>query len=55
MLLLDENLPDGQRRLLREWRVHFRVVGIDVGRTGTKDENLVPVLHRLPQATFFSF
>jgi len=54
MFLLDENLPEGQRRLLREWRVRFRVVGIDIGRTGTKDENLIPVLHRLPQATFFS-
>jgi len=54
MFLLDENLPEGQRRLLREWRVRFRVVGIDIGRTGTQDENLIPVLHRLPQATFFS-
>ena len=54
MLLLDENIPAGQRLLLREWRIHFRAVGIEVGRKGTKDENLIPVLHRLPQATFFS-
>ena len=54
MLLLDENLPAGQRLLLRDWGLHFRVVGIEVGRTGTKDENLIPVLHGLPQATFFS-
>ena len=54
MLLLDENLPGGQRLLLRNWGLHFRVVGIEVGRTGTKDENLIPVLHRLQQATFFS-
>ncbi len=54
MLLPNENLPAGQQRLLREWRVHFRVVGVEVGRTGTKDENLIPVLHGLPQATFFS-
>jgi hypothetical protein len=54
MVLLDENMPAGQRLLLREWRIHFRVVGIEVGRTGTKDENLIPVLHGLPQATFFS-
>lgn len=54
MLLLDENMPAGQRLLLREWRIHFRVVGIEVGRRGTKDENLIPALHGLPQATFFS-
>jgi hypothetical protein len=54
MLVLDENLPASQRRLLRNWRIRFRVVGADVAAPGTKDENLIPVLHRLPRPTFFS-
>ena len=54
MLVLDENLPAGQRSRLLEWRVHFRVIGADVAAIGTDDENLIPVLHRLPQRTFFS-
>ncbi len=54
MLVLDENLPASQQQLLRKWRIRFRVVGIEVAIAGTKDENLVPVLHRLPAPTFFS-
>ena len=54
MLVLDENLPAGQRLLLRKWRLRFRVVGVDVAARGTDDENLVPVLHSLSQPTFFS-
>ena len=54
MLVLDENLPAAQRLLLRRWRIHFRVVGLDLAAWGTDDENLIPALHRLPQPTFFS-
>ena len=54
MLVLDENLPAGQQQLLRSWRIHFRVVGVEVASSGTKDENLLPVLHRLSNPTFFS-
>src|ERR1051325_2322863 len=54
MLVLDENLPAGQRLLLRKWGIRFRVVGVDVASWGADDENLVPILHRLPQPTFFS-
>ena len=43
MLVLDENLPVSQKLLLRKWRVHFRVVGVDVGRWGTDDTNLIPL------------
>lgn len=55
MLVLDENLPAAQRFLLRELRIPFRVVGAEVASSGTLDENLIPVLHSLPQATFFTF
>lgn len=54
MLVLDENLPASQQRLLRKWRIHFRFVGVHVAESGTEDENLIPLLHRLPQPTFFS-
>ncbi len=54
MLVLDENLPDGQQQLLRKARIRFRVIGVEVGAAGTQDENLIPVLHRLARPTFFS-
>lgn len=54
MLVLDENLPAGQRLLLRSWRIRFRTVGGEVAFSGAKDENLIPVLHRLPSPTLFS-
>jgi hypothetical protein len=54
MLVLDENLPAGQRLLLRRWRIRFRAIGGEVAFSGAKDENIIPALHRLPRATFFS-
>ena len=54
MLVLDENLPADQWRLLRNWRIRCRVVGDDVAVAGALDENLIPVLHKLPQPTFFT-
>src|SRR6266487_6008175 len=54
MFVLDENLPADQRHLRRSWRIRFRVVGGDVAASGATDENLIPVLHRLPQPTFFT-
>jgi len=40
--------------LLRSWRIRFRAVGGEVAFSGTKDENLIPALHRLSNPTFFS-
>lgn len=54
MLVLDENLPEGQRQRLRDWRIRFRAAGVDVSAIGTDDAHLIPVLHRLPSPTFFS-
>src|SRR5829696_6095853 len=54
MLVLDENLPAGQRRLLRKWRIEFRVIGEDLAFAGAKDENLIALLHRLAGPTFVS-
>ena len=54
MLVLDENLPAGQRLLLRRWRIRFRAIGEELGDAGTQDENLIPLLHRLPQPTLIT-
>jgi hypothetical protein len=54
MLVIDENLPASQRRLLRKWRIHFRAVGVDIAAPGTQDENLIPVLHQLAGPMFFT-
>jgi hypothetical protein len=54
MLIADENVPVAQRLWLRKWRIPVRVVGLDLAARGTDDENLIPLLHRLPQPTFFT-
>ncbi len=53
MLMLDENLPDGQQQFLRKARIRFLVIGVEVGSAGAQDENLIPALHRLARPTFF--
>jgi hypothetical protein len=52
--LLDENIRDDQRDLLKRWRIPFRQVGKEISRSGIKDENLIPLLHRLKRVTFFT-
>ena len=54
MLVIDENLPASQRRLLRKWRIHFRAVGVDMAASGTQDESLIPILHHLAEPMFFT-
>ncbi len=54
MLVLDENLPASQRQLLRNWRIRFRSIDVEVATSGIKDENLIAMLHRLAAPTFFS-
>jgi hypothetical protein len=54
MLVFDENIPASQRQLLHKSGLHLRVIGIHTATLGTSDENLIPVLHGLPQPTFFS-
>ena len=54
MNLLDENIIESQRRLLRSWRIAIRHIGYDAGRQGMKDKEIIPFLHQLRRATFFS-
>jgi predicted nuclease of predicted toxin-antitoxin system len=54
MNLLDENVPESQRRLLRSRRVSVRQVGLDVGRKGMKDDEIISLLHQSDRLTFFT-
>jgi len=55
MNILDENVPDSQRRLLRWKRIHVRQIGIELGHKGMKDRDIIPLLHALDRPTFFTF
>jgi hypothetical protein len=55
MNLLDENVREDQRSLLRTWGLPIQQIGSDVGRKGMKDEEIIPLLHTLRDVTFFSF
>jgi hypothetical protein len=43
MIVLDENITEDQRLLLRSWRIRAYQVGRDVGRAGIKDEQIIPM------------
>jgi hypothetical protein len=47
MNLLDENIPEHQRQLLRSWRIPVRQIGQDVGRKGLSDDAIISQLHQL--------
>jgi hypothetical protein len=52
--ILDENVLESQRQLLRGWRISIRQIGYDVGRKGMKDREIIPFLLQLRRATFFT-
>jgi hypothetical protein len=54
MIVLDENIPENQRQLLRGWRVRVHQIGHEVGRQGMQDDEIYPPLHQLDQPTFCS-
>jgi len=54
MNILDENIPEGQRQLLRSWRIQAKQIGHDIGRQGMKDEEIIPFLHQLRHTTFLT-
>ena len=54
MNLLDENFPEDQLPLLKQWRIPARRVGTDVARLGAKDADIIPALHRVGRVTFFT-
>jgi hypothetical protein len=52
--VLDENIPDSQRRLLQSKRVHCRQIGEELGRKGMTDDEIIPLLLQLDRPTFFT-
>jgi hypothetical protein len=54
MIVLDENITDDQRQLLRSWNIAIRKIGKDIGHSGISDESIIPLLHQLPRPTFFT-
>lgn len=42
MIILDENFPDSQCRLLKSWRISLRQIGFEIGREGMKDDEYHP-------------
>ena len=54
MNLLDENIPEHQRQLLRAWRIAVRQIGVDVGDKGLSDDAILVLLQQMSRSTFFS-
>ncbi|MEX2262023.1 MAG: hypothetical protein WD696_08720 [Bryobacteraceae bacterium] len=54
MIILDENILDGQRLLLEAWRLAARQIGVNLGRKGLKDEEIVVLLRQQRKPTFFT-
>lgn len=54
MNVLDENILESQRQLLRSWRVPVRQIGHELGRKGMADEEIIPFLLKLPRPTLFT-
>lgn len=54
MIVLDENVIESQRRTLLHQRVRLRQIGIEIGRKGLSDRDILPLLLRLKNPTFFT-
>ena len=54
MNILDENISKSQRQLLESWRISIKQVGINTGRSGMKDMEIITSLQKLRGPTFFT-
>ncbi|MCX6628402.1 MAG: hypothetical protein NTW28_12325 [Candidatus Solibacter sp.] len=54
MIALDENILDGQRLLLDGSRVKAGQIGVNLGRKGMKDDEIVVLLRQRRNVTFFT-
>ncbi|MBI3949055.1 MAG: hypothetical protein HY314_01165 [Acidobacteria bacterium] len=55
MTILDEDIRFHQRQRLEAWRIRFRQIGVEIGRSGMKDRNeIIPLLHDRRNPTFFT-
>ena len=44
MIILDEYFPESQRQLLLSRRINIRQIGIEVGRKGLQDDEIILLL-----------
>jgi hypothetical protein len=54
VIILDEDVPEDQHRLLRSWRIPVRRIGVELGQLGMKDRDILRLLHSLNKPTFFT-
>src|SRR5207247_4573554 len=54
LIVLDENIREGQGLLLATSRCAPRQIGVDIGRKGLKDEEIIVLLSRQRNITFFT-
>jgi len=55
MNLLDENIPDEQRRKLQSRKMRVQQIGYDASKKGVDDkQQIVPLLHRVKRVCFFT-
>ena len=54
MNVIDENVVNSQMHLLRGWRIRVHQIGHELGLSGMKDEEIIPLLHDLRSPTFFT-
>jgi hypothetical protein len=54
MNVLDENIPESQRQLLRGWRIQVRQIGNEIGNRGMKDDAIISLLHQFRSVAFFT-
>ncbi len=54
MNILDENVREDQRGLLQSWGIPVRQIGVEVGQKGIKDNEIITLLHKLRDTTFFT-
>lgn len=55
MNILDENIIESERQVLKRWRIHHKQIGLDIGQKGMKDqEQIIPLLQSLAGPVFFT-
>jgi hypothetical protein len=54
VIILDENIFSSQRLLLSGRRFKLVQIGVDIGRKGMKDEEIIPLLHKMSRSTFLT-
>jgi hypothetical protein len=54
MIIIDENFPESQRQLLLSWRINIRQIGIEIGRKGIQDDEIILLLLKYKNPTLFS-